>query len=45
MKIHEYQAKELFQKYGIPTPRGKAAFSVEEAKAVAAELGAVPVVG
>ncbi|GKT06811.1 ADP-forming succinate--CoA ligase subunit beta [Desulforhabdus sp. TSK] len=44
MKIHEYQAKELFQKYGIPTPRGKAAFSVEEAKAVAAELGAFPVV-
>lgn len=44
MKIHEYQAKELFQKYGIPTPRGKAAFSVEEAKSVAAELGAFPVV-
>lgn len=44
MKIHEYQAKELFQKYGIPTPRGKAAFSVDEAKAIAAELGSFPVV-
>jgi len=44
MKIHEYQAKELFQKYGVPIPRGKAAFSVEEAKSVAAELGTLPVV-
>ncbi len=44
MKIHEYQAKELFQKYSIPTPRGKAAFSVDEAKAVAKELGSFPVV-
>lgn len=44
MKIHEYQAKELFQKYGVPIPRGKVAFSVEEAKAIAAELGSFPVV-
>lgn len=44
MKIHEYQAKELFQKYGVPTPRGKAAFSVDEAKSIAAELGSFPVV-
>jgi succinyl-CoA synthetase beta subunit len=22
MKIHEYQGKELFRKYGVPTPRG-----------------------
>lgn len=44
MKIHEYQAKELFQKYGVPIPRGKVAFSVEEAKSAAAELGAFPVV-
>ncbi len=44
MKIHEFQAKELFQKYGVPTPRGKAAFSVEEAKKIAAELGTFPVV-
>jgi succinyl-CoA synthetase beta subunit len=44
MKIHEYQAKELFHKYGVPVPRGKAAFSVDEAKAIAAELGSFPVV-
>jgi succinyl-CoA synthetase beta subunit len=44
MKIHEFQAKELFRKYGVPVPRGKAAFSVEEAKAIGAELGTFPVV-
>ena len=44
MKIHEYQAKQLFQKYGVPIPRGKAAFTVEEAKAIGAELGTFPVV-
>lgn len=44
MKIHEYQAKELFGKYGIPIPQGRPAFSVEEAQAVAAELGTLPVV-
>jgi succinyl-CoA synthetase beta subunit len=44
MKIHEFQAKQLFQKYGVPIPRGKAAFSVEEAKQIAAELGVFPVV-
>lgn len=44
MKIHEYQSKELFQKYGVPIPRGRAAFSIEEAKAAAAELGSFPVV-
>ncbi len=44
MQIHEYQAKELFQKYGVPIPRGKVAFTVEEAKAAAEELGTLPVV-
>jgi succinyl-CoA synthetase beta subunit len=44
MKIHEYQAKELFKKYKIPTPSGGAAFSVEEACRVAAGLGGWPVV-
>ena len=29
MKIHEYQGKEIFRKYGVPTPRGFPAFSVE----------------
>ncbi len=38
MKIHEYQAKELFRKYNIPVPNGKVAFSVEEAVNNAREL-------
>ena len=39
MNIHEYQAKELFRKEGIPTPRGKIAFTAEEAVSVAKEMG------
>ena len=31
MKIHEYQGKEIFRKYGVPTPRGYPAMSVDEA--------------
>ena len=44
MKIHEYQAKELFKKYRIPVPAGGVAFSVDEAGKVAAGLGGWPVV-
>jgi len=44
MKIHEYQAKELFKKYQIPVPAGAVAFSVDEAQQVAAGLGGWPVV-
>ena len=44
MKIHEYQAKELFKKYDIPIPNGSVAFSPDEAKAVAEKLGQFPVV-
>jgi len=43
MNIHEYQAKEVLSKYGVATPPGKVAFSVEEALAAAEELG-LPVV-
>jgi len=39
LNIHEYQAKEIFQKYGVPTPKGKVAFSVDEAVQNAKELG------
>jgi succinyl-CoA synthetase beta subunit len=39
MNIHEYQAKEIFQKYGVPTPRGRVAFTVDEAVEAAKELG------
>lgn len=38
MKIHEYQAKELFRAFDIPTPCGQAAFTVEEAVAAAQTL-------
>ncbi|MFZ3045492.1 MAG: ADP-forming succinate--CoA ligase subunit beta [Desulfatirhabdiaceae bacterium] len=44
MKIHEYQAKELFRKYQIPTPDGGLALNADEAMAVADRLGAYPVV-
>ena len=44
MKIHEYQAKELFKKYAIPVPEGGVAFSAEEAVGIANKLGAYPVV-
>ncbi|MBT8375214.1 MAG: ADP-forming succinate--CoA ligase subunit beta [Deltaproteobacteria bacterium] len=44
MKIHEYQAKELFRKFDIPIPDGHVAFSTEEAKAAAEKLGQFPVV-
>ena len=39
MNIHEYQAKELLQQYGVTVPRGKVAFTVDEAVQVAKELG------
>ena len=39
MNIHEYQAKEIFQKYGVATPRGKVATTPEEAVSNAKELG------
>jgi succinyl-CoA synthetase beta subunit len=39
MKIHEYQGKEIFRQYGVPTPRGYAAFSVAEALEAAKRLG------
>ncbi|WP_353743815.1 ATP-grasp domain-containing protein, partial [Thiomonas sp. SCN 64-16] len=39
MKIHEYQAKQLLREHGVPVPRGKPVFSVDEAVAAAQELG------
>ena len=44
MKIHEYQAKELFRKFNIPVPKGSVAFSPLEAEAAAREIGTLPVV-
>jgi succinyl-CoA synthetase beta subunit len=39
MKIHEYQGKEIFRRYGMATPRGIPAFSVHEAVKAAETLG------
>ncbi len=39
MKIHEYQAKQILAKYGVTIPRGKVAFTVDEALSAAEELG------
>jgi succinyl-CoA synthetase beta subunit len=39
MKIHEYQAKAVLARYGVPVPRGEVAFSVDEAAAIAKRLG------
>jgi succinyl-CoA synthetase beta subunit len=39
VKIHEYQGKEIFRKFGMATPRGVPAFSVDEAVAAARALG------
>src|SRR5512147_27857 len=39
MKLHEYQSKQLFAKYGIPIPKGRVATTASEAKAIAEELG------
>ena len=44
MKIHEYQAKELFRKYGVPVPEGQVAFNPDEAVSAAEALGDYPVV-
>jgi succinyl-CoA synthetase beta subunit len=39
MKLHEYQSKAIFAKYGIPIPKGRVAATAEEAKTIAEELG------
>ena len=44
MKIHEYQAKAILAIYGVPVPRGKVAYTVDEAEAAARELGGSVVV-
>ncbi len=39
MKIHEYQAKDILARYGVPVQPGKVAHTPEEAEAIARELG------
>jgi len=44
VNIHEYQAKEIFRKYGIPIPPGEVASTPEEAEAIARRFGSTVVV-
>jgi succinyl-CoA synthetase beta subunit len=44
MKIHEYQAKAILAKFGVPVPRGIVVFKAEEARAGAEKLGTKVVV-
>lgn len=39
MKIHEYQAKEILAKYGVPVPKGSVASTPAEAREIASQLG------
>jgi succinyl-CoA synthetase beta subunit len=39
MKLHEYQSKQIFAKYGVPIPRGRVASTADEARHIAEELG------
>ena len=39
MKIHEYQGKDIFRRFGVPVPRGIPAFTVDEAITAAQTLG------
>ncbi|MBM3153486.1 MAG: ADP-forming succinate--CoA ligase subunit beta [Chloroflexi bacterium] len=39
MKLHEYQSKQIFSRYGIPVPAGKVAASADEARQAADEIG------
>jgi succinyl-CoA synthetase beta subunit len=44
MKIHEYQAKGILAKFGVPVPRGEVIFKKDEARAAAEKLGTKVVV-
>jgi succinyl-CoA synthetase beta subunit len=39
MKLHEYQSKQIFARYGIQIPRGRVAGTATEARSIAEELG------
>ena len=44
MKIHEFQAKQIFRKYHVPAPEGGLALDPEKARQIASEMGHFPVV-
>ncbi len=39
MNIHEYQGKAVLKEFGVPVPRGKAIFALEDVEAAAQDLG------
>ena len=39
MNIHEYQAKEILDRFGVPTPRAEVASTAAEAKEIATRIG------
>ena len=43
MKIHEYQAREIYKNYGIPVSEGYVAETAEQAQAIAEKIGAMVV--
>src|SRR3954449_3506907 len=44
MNIHEYQAKELLEKFGVATTRGKVATTADEAEEIAREIAPAEIV-
>ena len=44
MKIHEYQAKAILARFGVPVPRGEVAFNAADAGKIARRLGGGTVV-
>ena len=44
MKIHEYQAKSILARFGVPVPKGEVAFNADDARAAAERLGGGTVV-
>ena len=44
MNLHEYQARDILRRHGIPVPPGEVATTADEARAIAARLGSGPVV-
>ncbi|MEJ2010227.1 MAG: ADP-forming succinate--CoA ligase subunit beta [Acidobacteriota bacterium] len=44
MKIHEYQAKQIFSRFGVSIPKGEVAYTPEEAREIATRLGGTVVV-
>jgi len=44
MKLHEYQSKQIFERFGIPIPKGRIASTSDEVKQISEELGGTVVI-